>query len=290
MELIYYLETNAARAFSHKLSICGRDARRRLYTSALSIYEIIAGTTDDDFAERQAVLLGITNAKLRIDWRSPSAVFRNSFRQYATDDPFCETVKRALSVFLGTATLEQAKECGRLRQPPVDIQTLLGGRIRLSQTYTAARAGQNASYRSTVTSDPMKSLLDQGGLGPAQAKQRLNAEIAAEIDEELLSQAAEIVAAELSRSGRDFKSEDLLEVYDGGLKYHLQASRWIQLESMVFGNLPGENDAPDILHFLYVDANAVMVSNDKLSHRIASALWPEKVVRIEQFKETGLFE
>jgi hypothetical protein len=52
---------------------------------------------------------------------------------------------------------------------------------------------------------------------------------------------------------------------------------------MLLQNPAGENDAPDVLHFLYVDKGTTMVSNDKLSTRIAAALWPDRVVSVPEF-------
>ncbi len=281
----YYLETNAVRALSRQLTVSIQADRKRVFTSFLAISEIISGSTESDFSERRAILRNIFNAKLKVDWRSPNRVFSDCFGLTNRQDPISEVVRRALSVVLSSTTLVEARQCGIRRRPPVDIQFLLHGKAEMGRAYVESRSGQNDSYRLALHSQPLKATLEAAGLGSAQARRKLNSDISSEMDKELLRQAATLVASGTERIGR---AEELLKTYDGGLDYHIQASRWTQFEYMTLGNLPGENDASDILHFLYVNATTTMVSDDRLCNKIASALWPGKVIKIDEFKNLGI--
>src|SRR5208283_2236618 len=129
--------------------------------------------------------------------------------------------------------------------------------------------------------EPLKSVLAAAEIASASARKAFMTDMAGDLDEKLLQDFASDTARKMSVSGID--PADLLASYDGSIDSHIQASRWLQTESMLLQNPAGENDAPDVLHLLYVDKGTTMVSNDKLSTRIAAALWPDRVISLPQF-------
>jgi hypothetical protein len=278
---MYYLETNALRAISRKLRGAPIEIRRTLFTSVLAIFELVSGITECDYSLRRAFLCDVSKSKLRIDWRSSSQVIANSFGHSVASDPITITTRKAFDVVVGSSSLVDAVSACERHRPPIDLVGLIAANGRLSRVYGAARAQQNTEYRNQLDSEPLKSVLAAAEIGSASARRAFTTDIAGDLDEKLLQDCASATAQKMSVSG--VGPADLLASYDGSIDSHIQASRWLQTESMLLQNPAGENDAPDVLHFLYVDKGTTMVSNDKLSTRIAAALWPDRVVSVPEF-------
>ena len=278
---MYYLETNALRAISRRLRVTPIETRRTLFTSVLAVFELISGITEGDFQLRRAFVCDVSKSKLRIDWRSPSQVIANSFGQSIAPDALAITTRRAFFVIAASNSLANAISTCEKHQPPIDMARLVAAKGRLSQVYVAARALQNGEYQSQINSEPLKTLLATAAIDSASKRRALIEEFTGDLDEKLLRDAASATLANMSALDSD--PTHLLSSYDGSIDRYIQASRWLQFESMLLQNPAGENDAPDVLHFLYVGNDATMVSSDKLSARIAAALWPERVISIPHF-------
>jgi hypothetical protein len=161
------------------------------------------------------------------------------------------------------------------------LAQLIAAKGGLSQIYGAARARQNAEYQSQLNSEPLRTLLATAAIDTASKRRALVEEFARDLDEKLLQDSASATVANMSVL--DLDPAQLLTLYNGSIHRYIQATRWLQFDSMLLQNSAGENDAPDVLHFLYVDNDTRMISSDKLSARIAAGLWPERVVSIPQF-------
>jgi hypothetical protein len=87
----YYLEANAARALSRRVRDLSLPARRTVFTSFLAVFEIVSGLTEDNYAERAAIVANLSKSKLRIDWRSIDQLIANAFRQIRPADSITST-------------------------------------------------------------------------------------------------------------------------------------------------------------------------------------------------------
>lgn len=284
LNMRYYLETNAIRALSRRVRDLSVPAKRTVFTSSLAVFEIVSGLNEDNYAERAAIVANLSKSKLPIDWRSPGQLIANAFKQSRPTDPITWTTHQVwFAVTSSTSFAETMRACEQHR-PPIDLAGLIASKGELSRIYSTARLQQMEDYRDQLRSEPLKTLMAEAGLGPVSKRKELIEEVAAELDQKLLDDVAAKCAMELAVVGTQKAPADLLSKYDGSLDHYIQASRWLQLESMLFQNPSGENDAPDVLHFLYVDKETQMVSNDALSKRISGALWPNRLISIEDLR------
>ena len=255
-----------------------------MFTSYLAIYELISGVSAKNYNERRAILCNTSKSKLVIDWRSLSQIMAHAFREEDPSDLRPEVIRQVMNIFLSSSTFGEAER--RCVMHRLDIHGIVYDRSAIIERYRRARVQDSLEFRSEFTPEIQRIMFGSDGLkGRAAEIRKLNDEIAPELDVKLLTEAATICAGRISAAGRPCTYDELLARYDGTLKWSIQASRFVQTEALPTGNTPARNDMIDILHFLYVNEGTILISEDSLSIKICDALWPERRMSLEAFKD-----
>ena len=194
----YYLEANAVRALSRRVRELSVPAKRTVFTSFLAVFEIVSGLTEDNYAERAAIVASVSKAKLRIDWRSISQLIANAFKQIRPTDSITSTTRQVWFAVASSTTFGETMRACEQHRPAIDLAGLITAKGELSRIYSAARLQQIAEYRDQLRSEPLKTLFAEAGIGRASRRKELIEEAAAEIDQKLLVEAATKCAMELA--------------------------------------------------------------------------------------------
>lgn len=278
-----YLETNTVRSLARWIRRADTYSMGDSFTSFLVIFELLSGTTEEDFTLRRAVLSDILGSFLRVDWRSPITIMSESFDAVGLEDPLGKSLQLIADVYVQSATWKDTcAACTETGQRDV-IDTLLNADTLLTLHSKADQEAKGRQFRQDINKKVRKHVR----------------EIILESDEEkyteiknhfrnknyqwLLLDTAFTVASFLPGENLVDKSDRLLRTYNGSIDYFLKASAVTQAKNLLAGTQPGDNDYYDVSHFLYVNNDVTIVSDDKLVRNVCGELWPSQIMSARDF-------
>ena len=280
----YYLETSSVRRLWRTLPRIKRDLHCRVFSSYLVMFELLSGLTKEDYALRREILKSCVDSKLPIDWRAPTDITAAAFTATEYHDNRSDELKKLLSVVMRCQDLAAAEvECSAR-----NLQASLAGlreedRV-LRDHEVRSRTEMGQLFRRDYTPEERKleydKLLGQTTSEEGAAIKR-KMQTTAEFWEVYIT--ARDLAPLLLGDSLQAKILAMLQSYDGSISYHLRAAALAQSITLLRGETPARNDFFDIAHFLYLNDATIMVSDDKLIHRLCAELWPSRILASEDF-------
>jgi predicted nucleic acid-binding protein len=278
----YYLETNALRKLSRRLPMLRQRLGRGLFTSFLSVFELVSGATESDYGFRRTVLKAVIDSKTAIDWRATTKIIADAFDVIDLGDTLSEDVKRLAHVAIRCGSLKDAEaECvnRKLRR---SFATMRGYDQGLTAAEIKERREMGQRFRHDIAQN--QRVAEYRKLKPDTEDTDAIAEkqtAISRLERTVLELTAKGIAS-LMPGAAGQNVQLLLARYNGSLCYHLRAGAYAQAECLLKGGNPGDNDFFDVSHFLYMDHLTIIVSEDKLIKRLCLELWPNQWIDPEE--------
>jgi hypothetical protein len=278
-----YLETNTVRSLARWIHSADAGNMGDSFTSFLVIFELLSGTTDEDFALRRAVLRDILGSFLRVDWRSPITIMSKSFDAVGLSNPQEGPLRLVADVYLQSATWKEAcAACIETGQREM-IDTLLNADILLTLRNKADQEAKGREFRQRVNKEARKHVREVIMGSGEEQHTKIRGHFRKMNYQWLLVDAAFNVAAFLPGENLADKAIRLLRTCNGSIDYFLKASAVTQERNLLAGTQPGDNDFYDVSHFLYVNTDVTIISDDKLVRSVCSQLWPSQIMSSRDF-------
>lgn len=278
-----YLETNTVRSLARWIRAAETGDMGDSFTSFLVIFELLSGTTDEDFTLRRAVLRDILGSSVRVDWRSPITLMSTSFDACGLANPQEESLQLAADVYIQSATWEDASAALTEAGHQKTIDTFMNADAVLSLSSKADQEAKGRQFRQDVNKEARKQVREVIMGSEKEQYTKIRDHFRNKNYQWLLVDAAFNIAAFLPGQDIAAKAVRLLRSYNGSIDYFLKASAVTQAWNLLAGTQPGDNDFYDVCHFLYVNGDVKIVSDDKLVKRVCSELWPSQIMSSRDF-------
>lgn len=249
----YYLDTNCVR----QISKCGPFGKNEVFTSALSIFEIISGiTSEKEYSIRKNILKAIKKSDLKILWKLPSAIMVESFNlpsKYLFEDS--ESAKIMMDEIIKSNDYVEF----------LDLKFNLGG-----EDYT---------YKTFIDHDNEINLVSKESINYSIStlnKEERKALKEFTLDSSTLRFQKEITIRNLLHKQLNINNNDDPQ-YLNSLDHYFQNNQldnyftlliFLPLIAVTNGSNAGSNDGMDYQHLIYTHEIDFFVSSDKFYKRI----------------------
>ncbi|MGZ9586473.1 hypothetical protein [Paenibacillus marinisediminis] len=253
----FYFDTSSLRKKSKKIASYSQN---RIYTSSLTMFELISGISLDDYDTRKITIKNIMDSNIFIDWDSYKMKMHKAFRI-----PFNDVEGKLI---------REMAECIADSQ---SFEEVMSKKIYISESeYFTLESFQS------LDSDLSLAGIDESMKGISEWRQELTKNHRKDIDQELfgdetlcsyVSMLAEVqfinffedISQTKRPSAEYFKA---LEKYDKSLDKYFFCSQLHFSLSQLNGMQCAKNDTIDILHTLFMSRDDVIVSDDKLFKKL----------------------
>jgi hypothetical protein len=241
--------------------------------------------TSSDYTFRRSVIKACMDSRIAIDWRAPTVLIAGAFQTAHYQDDTATQLRRIITVVLSCDNLEQAhNKCSRLHLHKTLSDLIRDDELITKQVLTE-QVQMGRLFREKATSDERR--VDYQRFQPQGKTEQEVTDRIGSAEAALLRITANDLADMLPGEYKERKIEKLLSGYDGTISYHVRASAYAQSMKLLRGEMPGNNDFFDLSHFLYIDKDTIMVSDDALIVRTCRALWPRQLLSSEEFALLG---
>ncbi|MCY6356214.1 hypothetical protein [Clostridium sp. ZS2-4] len=271
----YYLETNAIRHLSKYL---GKLSNECIFTSYLTIFELLSGIVDNkSFIVRKNILKSVIDSKIEIDWSTLKERLHHAHKiDYFDKEKIIAQIM--VDIVLESESYEQLDELSEKKgfQYRIESFQLLDQEI--------SEAGINESKENIKSFKESNDKIQ---------KKRIKEELI--YDEKIYSYAQlnrEIIQMniikDMTETSRILKRDlylKILENYDESLDSYFYVSAYKHSISGILGQIYAKNDTVDIAHLVYVDENTTIVSDDKIFGNLSKDTKKFSALSIEEFKK-----
>jgi len=269
----YYLETNSLRTLSSRLE----SLNENVFTSALSIFELISGIKDQDFLIRKSVIKNIFKSGIEIIWLLPEEITVNAFPGLEFQEDRIIALKKLCQYLIDSHSMKDFLRKGSKGKYNLDffknldkqysnrfLESITKGNQNLKQII----ADDNEEYLSNFSKQYIKSL---------PYKHSLNQSITLKAIAGNLKDSLELSSGEL------IDEQKIYENYNGNINIFISAySLFTAIKNAEF-NTPAKNDLIDLYHLIYLANNEdhFIITDDKMIPKITT-----QVKKISEFIET----
>lgn len=276
-----YLETNALRKLTNYT------CKEPVYTSIFSIFELLSGITEKDFAIRKACLRRIEEQKIEIRGPMIDKLFMDLLG-ITENNPY--TSKMIMDIYYATLKAENYFRFNDFvllvtdknnKKNSIHARTWLknwdDNISNITNNFNPILEDENKEYiKQIYNKDGVKGL----------SKHFWYKMYSNRIDEEKLSHAEAFVGSDAVENARQ-EADILFSKYNFKLFSEAQAVIFAKA-FFINGNTQNANNASDLLHLLYLNENDKFVSNDKIYQTISEACPEFKLVVLDN--EKNLFD
>jgi hypothetical protein len=273
----YYFETNAL----YSIGKIQKKYIDSIYTSILSLYELVSGIRNDNFTKRKNILNNILNSSITIEWDMPEKIIFDSFgvtKDYEYEEHRVEPLKIIINKIQCSDSFEifsQSMECNsktinfnyfkeldKLWSKGFIDRTIKGNQrikdniIRNNNSFTI----NNIEYNIRKNKD-LESFYKR---------------------EKLLNQSITIFALStmVKENGITESDEVIYKSYNGLIDIYIEVFSFFCANKMILHETPATNDFADLTHLIYLKNNAdyKIVSNDNIFDKFFN----HKSIKIEE--------
>ncbi len=274
---MYYLETNSLYTLANLLKDLAQN--KNIYTSALSMIEIISGINEQNFTRRRNIIRKVLNSSIYINWERPEAIFLESFGLINNEDKaFMRELKSLCWTIAKSNTLLDMKYMVKQNKLNEVLEFCFTYDRYSSSNFSNSFSKHSRLFKEKVAYNDGLDFYKISYKDTSMRKKFL--EFTIEHFAKGLS-TCEI----LNKNKKD--ANEIAMHYKGNVNYHLEASCYYAIFRQTKREFTARNDYFDLLHFLYIGGkvDTKIVSDDKLVVNICSTLWPEKIVNSNYFKQ-----
>ena len=270
----YYLETNSLRKLNNKLF----EIQEKCYTSALSIFELISGISQQQFEIRKKVISNSILSELHINWDFPEKIKIDSFPNLEIEEQRVDDLKQLCDFLINSNDLQEFIKFSNDLTHNLDFFNSLDSKY--SKDFISATESGNNVLKSIYTSKK----IENGKFFEKFAKEFVKSlPKTTELNKSLtLTGLVNGIADSLeTTSGKNTINRDkLFYAYNGNINIFIEAFSLFSGIKSAELNTPAKNDFIDLHHLLYLgnNSNNIIVTDDKLLLKIT-----EQVLNTEDF-------
>lgn len=269
----YYLDTVAIRKLSKELS----SLNKLCYTSALCIFEIISGISQNEYLARKKAVVNLFASGIPIIWELPEAMKTHAF-------PIVEIIEHRTSGLMNISlhlldSIDFADFASRTKDELYSLDFFSD----LDNVYSAGfingtnRGNQNLK-------EIFKHIREKDGEDFEKiAKEYLKSLVADPINRQITINAiADYLAVHVNKAGDQMEVSELIKTYNGSIDVFIDAFSLFTIQKSALLNSPSKNDFLDLHHLLYLknDRQDFIVTDDKMILEITS-----QSISIQEFKK-----
>ena len=258
-----YLETSSLRFLGRRIINIPN-----VFTSFLSLFELISGLTDEDFSQRKSIIRYVLDSKMPIDWDSPEALYASAFPVFpviSQEELRTNSMRSIFEMILSSSNSREVKE--KSRHLEFDLEYFQKYDSIYSTRFLIAGEKGIQETKQIASIDPaQKNILDN-----------LNTSLWNFNYASTLYAIAKGCASAIGddNGNKEDIIKDIYNSYNGKIDFYVAAFSYYSANQLSLSQFSGKNDAFDIMHFLYLrnDPTVVIVSNDRLISKISMKIF-----------------
>lgn len=275
--MIFYLETNALRKLSSKLS----DYYPNSFTSALAIVELIGGLKRD-FHIRKKVIENLFNSNLEIQWKLPHNVIADSYTLLAFEEKRISDLKKLCKILIQSETLIDFENTCINQNVEFDLEYFKRYKIFFSDNFIKATVEGNSEIQKIFNERKERTYQN------ITVRYGLNKKPTLEIlqkDDITLNRSMTVLTfarlfADIMHHGKatEKQKNEIYDSYNGLVCYFIEAFSFYTIDKMIQGSQPSKNDLNDLYHLVYLrnDSSVQLLTDDNLLLALNEKLWKDK--------------
>jgi hypothetical protein len=259
----YYLETNAL----YHISKYDKKQVGESFTSALALYELIAGMDAATYQRRKGILHLTQNSGITIDWRLPEEIL---FESYSAGEEFkfVDTRTDKLETIFNQALAIDSFE--EFRATANDIFEYFSSLDkRWGSSFIQATVAGNGVLKETFIHNPDETIVFNGKTYPVNTPEQMKLFLTEQpaVNRAITVNAfVQMFMASPAIQSAGFTEEEVHDSYNGWTDHFMDAFSVNSMSRMLGGQAPAKNDFVDLLHLLYLRnfKDCKIVSDDKI--------------------------
>lgn len=268
-QMAYYLDTTTIRSLSPRLKNFARDD---VFTSSLSIFELISGISQFEFQQRKKAICNLLTSGIRIDFDS------FDMKKYRCIDVETEDID-------GYIIHEMAKiitSCDSFEDLELQSISINGDSFSIKDFETFDKnLSSNFIHLSNLAIKKFSQLPKEKKKYGRQILQEGIYSVAKDLSEMYISETVEFITNTRRPSKAYFHH---IAQYDHSLDQFFYCLAAMSILSQTQGNSFGKNDFVDILHTCFISSKDTIVSDDNLFKRIHSECNGPKSYSLSEFE------
>lgn len=259
----YYFETNAL----YSIGQIHNKYYDSIYTSILSLYELVSGIKKDNFTKRKNVLSKIFITSIKIEWDMPEKKIFDSYsvtKDYEYVEHRVESLKNIINAIQCSDSFDVFSKSTEYNSEPYNFNYFKELDKSWSKGFIDSTIKGNQKIKDIINSNNNSFIINDIDYDIRKNKDLDNFYK----NEELLNQSITIFALckMIKEKGLTESDEVIYESYNGLIDNYIVGFSLFCADKMIMHDSPATNDFTDLTHLIYLknSEDYKIVSNDKI--------------------------